>query len=216
MRDQDWPHESINAVLAGNKFEAKNLPENAFIAGILNSIVTGEEFKKLRRRGNKEMMQKLAVLNELVHTLVRVKNYPQVKEFYYAALEDIETAAASWKDPVYWDTKMAFFRSLARADSSHTHAVESRHEGGGRDRGERRFVRCENICRPFNDNNCQEASPHMLNNVKVFHVCSYCFMKDPVVMDDHLACSCPHKPPGYVRGQQYRGGRGGHQVTYRR
>ena len=41
------------------------------------------------------MTQKLKVLNELVHTLVRVKNFEQVNEFYYAALEDVETAVGS-------------------------------------------------------------------------------------------------------------------------
>ena len=47
--------------------------------------------------------------------------------------------------------------------------------------------------------------PHMINNLKVFHVCNYCFTKDPIVIDDHPACSCPRKPQGYV----HRGGKGG-------
>ena len=51
VRDQDWPHESINVVLAGRKFEANNLTENSFVAGILNSISQSEEFKKLKKGG---------------------------------------------------------------------------------------------------------------------------------------------------------------------
>ena len=70
IRDQDWPHESVNVVLAGKKFEADNLTENVFVAGILNSIISSDEFKRIKRQGPTEMTQKLKVLNELVHTLV--------------------------------------------------------------------------------------------------------------------------------------------------
>ena len=109
IRDQDWPHESINTILAGRKFESNTLTENAFIAGILNSVITSDDFKKLKRKFPSEVTQKLIVLNELVHTLIRSRNFEQVKEFYYASLEDIETATASWKDSAYWEAKLSFF-----------------------------------------------------------------------------------------------------------
>ena len=72
VRDQDWPYESLNFILAGKKFDAENLSEPAFIAGILNSVVKGDEFKSLEKKGPTEMLQKIKVLNELAHTLVRV------------------------------------------------------------------------------------------------------------------------------------------------
>ena len=197
----------MNAILAGRKFEASNLTENAFIGGILNSVVTSDEFKKMKKKGQTEMTQKLIVLNELVHVLIRSQNFDQVRDFFYAALEDIETASASWKDDRYWDTKLALFRSLARTTEVHNGGGKTRHES----RPERVFVKCSNICRLYNDNRCEENSPHMINNLKVFHVCSYCFVKDPIVIDDHPACNCPKKPAGYHprehRGS-VRGGRG--------
>ena len=46
VRDKDWPHKSVNVVLAGKKFNANNLTENAFIARILNSIVASDEVQE--------------------------------------------------------------------------------------------------------------------------------------------------------------------------
>ena len=66
IQDQDWPHETINVVLAGRKFQALNLTENAFIAGVLNSLITSKEFRSLKKKQTTEMRQKLSVLNELV------------------------------------------------------------------------------------------------------------------------------------------------------
>ena len=112
----------------------------------------------------------------------------------------------SWKNDRYWEQKLNLLRSLARPDG-HSH-------GSRRDQGQERshvnYVRTEGICRKWNDQHCDETPPHSVNGVKLFHLCLYCFKKDPVVLDDHPANLCPKKPPGHVKG-----GGGGNRPPYR-
>ena len=146
----------MNSVLAGRKYDVDNIHEIAFAAGILNSIVEGEEYRKLKRKGDSPVLvQKLRVLNEILHTLLRTDNFKQAKEFYYTALEEIEIAEGSWKNDRYWEQKLNLLRSLARPDG-HSH-------GSRRDQGQERshvnYVRTEGICRKWNDQNCEQLHP---------------------------------------------------------
>ena len=34
----------------------------------------------------------------------------------------------------------------------------------------------------------------MINSLKVFHLCLYCFKRNPVVLEDHPAEKCNRKP----------------------
>ena len=205
VRETDWTHETLNTVLAGKKFDINNLTDRAFIAGILNSIVDGEEYKRMRREGETPVMvQKLRVLNEIIHNLIRSDNFHQAKEFYYTALEDIEVAEASWKDDKYWEQKLNLFRTLSRPDQHGVEPQGDKHgDKGGSGRGG--YVQTESICRNWNRQQFEESSPHVINGTKVFHLCIFCFKKDPVVLDDHQADFCPRRPTG----QSSRGGRGG-------
>ena len=95
-------------ILAGKKFNVDNISEKGFIAGILNSITEGTEFKKIKSTRKAPILtRKLLILNEIVHTIIRSDNYPPAKEFYYSgALEDLEVAETSWKDDCYWENKV--------------------------------------------------------------------------------------------------------------
>ena len=54
----------------------------AFVAGILNPILDSDEFKKLEKQNiAPKMRQKLKVLNELVHGIIRSQNFPEVNRF---------------------------------------------------------------------------------------------------------------------------------------
>ena len=39
VREQDWPHETVNSVLAGKMYNVNDIDEKAFIACILNSLL---------------------------------------------------------------------------------------------------------------------------------------------------------------------------------
>ena len=199
IREQDWPHETVNSILAGKKFDVNDITEKAFVAGIVNSIVESEEFRKLEK-GEKcpVMLQKLKILNKLVHTLIRSENFQEAKEFYYSILQEIEVAEASWKDGSYWEKKLSLFRSLARPSSSSSRQAPEEAQVQGKSHN---FIRTEGICRRWNEQRCEESSPHMLNGMKVFHLCQYSFKRNPIILEDHPADVCPKKPPGYVRGQ---------------
>ena len=150
-------------------------------------------------------LQKLEVLNEIVHTLIRSDNFMQAMEFYFSTLEDIEVAETSWNDKNYWDRKTTLFRSLSRPESSAPKENDREKQHGGS------YVRTDSICRKWNEQRCEEPSPHIVNGTKLFHICLYCFKKDPVVIDDHQADLCPRKPQGQRgnRGLGSRGSRGG-------
>ena len=116
-----------------------------------------------------------------------------------------DTMDGSWKDEKYWEQKLSLFRSLARPDSGASRgSTQSNQEGTSSGSS---FTRTHSICRKYNENRCEETAPHLINGVKVFHICQFCFKRDPIVLDDHPADSCPRKSSGYSRGGR-RGGRG--------
>ena len=88
----------------------------AFVAGILNPILESSEFKKLEtQKVAPKMRQKLQILNEMIHGIIRSDNFEEVKNFYLTTLEEVETGLGSWKDKDYWATQMVIFRTVLRA-----------------------------------------------------------------------------------------------------
>jgi hypothetical protein len=88
----------------------------AFVAGILNPILESTEFKKLEsQKIAPKMRQKLQILNEMIHGIIRSDNFEEVKNFYLTTLEEVETGLGSWKDKDYWGTQMVMFRTVLRA-----------------------------------------------------------------------------------------------------
>ena len=63
IRNEIWPHDGINARLAGKNFPTvESLLQMAFVGGILNPILDSEEFKKQKKIAPK-LTQKIKVLN---------------------------------------------------------------------------------------------------------------------------------------------------------
>ena len=114
IRNEIWPHDGINARLAGKTFPTiESLTPMAFVAGILNSILDSEDFRKLEKKKlAPRMRQKMKILNELAHGIIRSQNFPEVRDFYLSTLEEIETGQGSWKDEKYWMTQMVLFRTV--------------------------------------------------------------------------------------------------------
>ena len=121
IRNEIWPHDGINARLAGKTFPTiESLTPMAFVAGILNSILDSEDFRKLEKKKlAPRMRQKMKILNELAHGIIRSQNFPEVRDFYLSTLEEIETGQGSWKDEKYWMTQMVLFRTVLRSAPPH-------------------------------------------------------------------------------------------------
>ena len=73
IRNEIWPHDGVNARLAGKTFPTvESLTGMAFVAGILNPILDSEEFRKLeKKKFAPKMRQKLKILNELAYGIIR-------------------------------------------------------------------------------------------------------------------------------------------------
>ena len=85
----------------------------AFVAGIINPLLESDDFRRMEKKKMfPKFRQKLKVLNELIHGIIRSQNFPEVKDFYLTTLEEIETGQGSWRDEDYWTTQMVLFRTV--------------------------------------------------------------------------------------------------------
>ena len=151
----------------------------AFVAGILNPIIDSEEFKKME---NKKMFpklrQKMKVLNELIHGIIRSQNFPEVRDFYLTTLEEIETGQGSWRDEDYWSTQMVLFRTVLRSTPPPlaTHGIQT-----------------QDCCWQFNNDGCSKESPHPNNDptlspAMVHHFCKVCLRRNQKKVHGAKAC----------------------------
>ena len=189
----------INHALAGKSFSCNDLTAPAFIAGLLNQIIVSPEFEKIHKPKNlKIIQQKLNILNEMVHALVRTDNFKDICVFYYATLEDIEKGKASWTDSSYWSHQILMFRTLLRpATGSHnTQKAGLAPPAAGRGGADQdaHWYSTRNFCHDFNNTGCDQPVAHGPTTFRKFHLCKICFRLEPTVLtDDHGASNCPNK-----------------------
>ena len=83
IRHEDYPHDGINNKLAGKHFKTdESLTPMAFVAGILNPILESSEFNKLEaQKLVPKLRQKLQVVNEIIHGIIRSVNFEETKNF---------------------------------------------------------------------------------------------------------------------------------------
>ena len=214
VRGEEWPHEMINHALAGKSFSCDDLTAPAFIAGLLNQVIVSPEFEKIHKPKNlKVIQQKLNIINEMVHALVRTDNFKDISVFYYSTLEDIEKGKASWTDSSYWSHQILMFRTLLRpASSSHNSARGAQVPpgggggggGGGADQ-EGHWYSTRNFCHEFNNTGCDQPVAHGPTSFRKFHLCKVCFRLEPTILtDDHGASSCPNKTGKSSQGKPTR------------
>ena len=192
IRNEIWPHDGVNARLAGKTFpNVESLTIPAFVAGILNPILDSEEFRKLeKKKFAPKMRQKLKILNELAHGIIRSQNFPEVRDFYLSTLEEIETGQGSWKDEEYWMTQMVLFRTVLRSLPT-----PSRQLGGNRRNLDPIIPgpQPRDCCYQFNNDGCSKESPHPNNDPTrspelVHHFCKICLRKN--LKKVHAAKAC--------------------------
>ena len=190
IRNEIWPHDGINARLAGKSFPTvESLSQMAFIAGILNPILDSDEFKKLEKKKiAPKMRQKLIVLNELAHGIIRSQNFPEVRDFYLSTLEEIETGQGSWKDQDYWMTQMVLLRTVLRSVTPAQQPL-----GGVRRNMDNPGLQPRDCCYQFNNDGCSKDSPHPNNDPArlpetVHHYCKICLRKN--LKKVHAAKAC--------------------------
>ena len=201
IRNEIWPHDGINARLAGKNFPTiESLTPMAFVAGILNSILDSEDFRKLeKKKFAPKMRQRFKTLNELVHGIIRSQNFPEVRDFYLSTLEEIETGQGSWKDEEYWMTQMVLFRTVLRTAPPQRQPLI----GGVRRNGDpaNPGLQPRDCCHQFNNDGCSKESPHPNNDPtrspdQVHHFCKICLRKN--IKKAHAAKACK----GGSAGQQ--------------
>ena len=188
IRNEEWPHDGVNAKLAGKHFKTvEALTPMAFVAGILNPILESTEFKKLEaQKLVPKMRQKLQVLNEMIHGIIRSDNFEEVKNFYLASLEEVETGLGSWKDKDYWSTQMVMFRTVLRAAPPSTIHRKNNVDP-------KNSILPKDCCYHFNNDGCTKSSPHPNNDPArspetVHHYCKICIRKG--MKKEHAAKSC--------------------------
>lgn len=189
IRNEEWPHDGVNAKLAGKHFKTvEALTPMAFVAGILNPILESTEFKKLEsQKIAPKMRQKLQILNEMIHGIIRSDNFEEVKNFYLTTLEEVETGLGSWKDKDYWGTQMVMFRTVLRAAPA---TVQPRRNNLD---VKNNTILSKDCCYHFNNDGCTKSSPHPNNDPTrspetVHHFCKICVRKG--LKKEHSAKSC--------------------------
>ena len=187
-----WPHDGVNTRLAGKHFlTIESLTPMSFIAGILYPLIESDEFKKLEKKSlAPKIRQKLRVLNELTHGLIRTNNFVEVRDFYLSTLEEIETGQGSWKDNDYWTTQMMLFRTVLRSTNAPLQSGSSNRSHGNQDTGQ---IQPRDCCYQFNNDGCNKTSPHPNNDPTrqpdiVHHYCKICQRRN--LKKVHPAKSC--------------------------
>ena len=162
----------------------------AFVGGILNPIVESDDFKKLEKKKiAPKHRQKIRVLNELVHGIIRSQNFPEVRDFYLSTLEEIETGQGSWKDGQYWATQMLLLRTVLRSAPPPPPQPDQRRHGDPPSSG----LQPRDCCYQFNNDGCEKQSPHPNNDPTrspetVHHFCKICLRKN--IKKVHPAKAC--------------------------
>ena len=186
IRNETWPHDGINARLAGKSFPTvDSLTEMAFVAGIINPLLESDDFRKMEKKKMfPKFRQKLKVLNELIHGIIRSQNFPEVKDFYLTTLEEIETGQGSWRDEDYWTTQMVLFRTVLRSTLPTLPAAAQYIQGHGNRRNDpSQSIQPRDCCWQFNNDGCSKDSPHPNNDPTrspgtVYHYCKICLRKN--------------------------------------
>ena len=188
IRNEIWPHDGINARLAGKQYPTiESLSPLAFLAGILNPILDSDEFKRLeKKKVAPKIRQKLKVINELVHGIIRSDNFYEVRDFYLSTLEEIETGQGSWKDQEYWTTQLVLFRTLLR--SAPPASLRRRDQNVPNSQ-----LQPRDCCYQFNNDGCSKPSPHPNNDPMrspdtVHHFCKICIRKNQKKVHAAKAC----------------------------
>ena len=189
IRNEIWPHDGINARLAGKNFPTvESLSQMAFIGGILNPILDSDEFKKLEKKKiAPKLTQKIKVLNELVHGIIRSQNFTEVRDFYLSTLEEIETGQGSWKDEQYWTTQMVLLRTVLRS------APPLNDRRKNPDPPSSSGLHPRDCCYHFNNDGCSKQSPHPNSDPTrspdtVHHFCKICLRRN--LKNVHPAKAC--------------------------
>ena len=190
IRNEMWPHDGINARLAGKTFQTvESLTQMAFVGGILNPLLDSEDFKRLEKKKLvPKLRQKLKVLNELIHGIIRSQNFPEVRDFYLSTLEELETGQGSWKDQEYWNTQMLLFRTVLRSAPSYQ-LPPARRRSTDLSSG----PQPRDCCHQFNNDGCPKESPHPNNDPSrspetVNHFCKICLRRN--LKKVHAAKAC--------------------------
>ena len=191
IRNEMWPHDGVNARLAGKQYPTvESLSPLAFVAGILNPVCDSEEFKRLEKKKlAPKICQKLKVLNELVHGIIRSDNFAEVRDFYLSTLEEIETGQGSWRDQEYWTTQLVLFRTLLRSAPP---SLQRRRDQTGQT-GQTNQLQPRDCCYQFNNEGCSKSSPHPNNDPMrspdtVHHYCKICMRRNQKKVHAAKAC----------------------------
>ena len=189
IRNEIWPHDGINARLAGKTFQTvESLTQMAFVGGILNPLLDSEDFKRLEKKKLvPKLRQKLRVLNELMHGIIRTQNFPEVRDFYLSTLEQLETGQGSWKDEEYWNTQMLLFRTVLRSAPHQPPPLRRRSTDLSSG------LQPRDCCHQFNNDGCTKESPHPNNDPNrspetVHHFCKICLRRN--LKKVHAAKAC--------------------------
>ena len=195
IRNEMWPHDGINARLAGKTFQTvESLTQMAFVGGILNPLLDSEDFKRLEKKKLvPKLRQKLKVLNELIHGIIRSQNFPEVRDFYLSTLEELETGQGSWKDEDYWNTQMMLFRTILRSAPSYQPPPARR-----RSTDLSSSLQPRDCCHQFNNDGCAKESPHPNNDPSrspetVYHFCKICLRRN--LKKAHATKACKAATP---------------------
>ena len=126
--------------------------------------------------------QKFKVLNELIHDIIRSQNFPEVRDFYLTALEEIETYQGSWRDGDYWSTQMVLFRTVLRSTPPSLLAPVPPHNQNRRNESTQ-GLQTRDCCWQFNNDGCSQESPHPNNDPTrspgtVYHFYKICLHKN--------------------------------------